>query len=265
MQWQSVGCVTSLSYFVRIYVVLGVPAGLVLLIVLLFLAPSYRRDTRRNVDADSRRVALKRSRRKFWKLVLFVSLLPLRPLALYSPLLANLSPALAQSLMLLCCHFPFPCSLCSCCTRTWPLLCSATSSAATSWGSPTSSRVSCLCTRTYRSSAWLIAPVCFLQASRSCATRASGTRTCPTCCLAWPPTRSASRSSAACCCGATARGCWSPACGCNWASSTRPTRTRSTTSSWWTCSTSCSWSPSSPSSPHGCRCRQHSSPPSSTS
>ena len=69
--WQSVGCVTLLDYYAKLLVVTVTPVVIFILLILLFLVPMYYLDRRDMRDDASLRAAHKRSRRKFWKLVLF--------------------------------------------------------------------------------------------------------------------------------------------------------------------------------------------------
>jgi len=70
--WQSVGCVTLMSFFVKYYIILVLPIVAVSAILLIFLVPSYYIDKKNaGDDWELLRLARKRSRRKFWKLVLF--------------------------------------------------------------------------------------------------------------------------------------------------------------------------------------------------
>jgi hypothetical protein len=69
--WQSVGCVTLIDYYTKFLMWTILPVGLLVGIVLFVLIPMLLIDQRDMSDNDSRRLARKRSLRKFCKLVLF--------------------------------------------------------------------------------------------------------------------------------------------------------------------------------------------------
>jgi len=69
--WQSVGCVTFFDYYTKLIVITMTPVGVLVALLLFFLLPSYYFDTTDMSDNANFRANRKRSRRQFWKLVLF--------------------------------------------------------------------------------------------------------------------------------------------------------------------------------------------------
>jgi hypothetical protein len=69
--WQSVGCVSKFDFYAKFLVVTLVPIGVLVALYFLFLLPMQYIDQRDMSDAAAGRDARKRSRRMFWKLVLF--------------------------------------------------------------------------------------------------------------------------------------------------------------------------------------------------
>jgi hypothetical protein len=71
--WQSVGCVTSLTYYSRYLTITLVPMGLVLMLCLLFLLPLWRASKRSKMEDEAKKLAIQRTWQKFW--FVFLSLL----------------------------------------------------------------------------------------------------------------------------------------------------------------------------------------------
>jgi len=70
--WQSVGCVTAFSYYTKLGLIALLPLLLTLALFVCYLLPRYFRDYRTHRDDPaSFHAARKRSRRRFWKLLLF--------------------------------------------------------------------------------------------------------------------------------------------------------------------------------------------------
>jgi uncharacterized membrane protein len=69
--WQSVGCVSGFDFYTKFLVITITPLVILAMIFLFYLLPMYWFDRRDMVDQSMYRAARKRSRRRFWKLILF--------------------------------------------------------------------------------------------------------------------------------------------------------------------------------------------------
>jgi hypothetical protein len=79
--WQSLGCASPFNYYTKFLVVTLTPLGMFAAMILFYLLPLYYRDRRlvgtshQTLHAEDQsqlvHAAQKRSRRKFWKLILF--------------------------------------------------------------------------------------------------------------------------------------------------------------------------------------------------
>jgi len=69
--WQSVGCVAFFDYYSRLLVITITPVVIFIALVLFFLVPTYIMDRLDFSDLQERRMARKKTRRTFWKLILF--------------------------------------------------------------------------------------------------------------------------------------------------------------------------------------------------